>query len=455
MESIIKLGLDNMLALTLRGLRIPVFFALMALGNITSAQSLQESVQIALSQYPTILAAQSRTQAADYDIMRAQGAHYPQVAWSATQSTYNTGNIPNNWIQSPTLTMNVWSGWAIESDVERSKALADAGRQQQRITRDDVALLATEAYLNWARSLQLVGLAQTNLKEHERIRRDIATITEIDIGRRVDLDQAQVRFENASLSLQQRQAELAVASQRLSRMLLGRMPPQPEGVDRVVGRFPASSDEALGHLIDSHPAIAFKLAQVQAAKASVGSARAQHSPTVNVSYGKQVNQGSGQGDYVAQLNVSIPLFTGGTASGATGTALANLQAAEFDLRDTRLILREKLLSAWSEYFASKSRAALGAKQARTAQSLVSGYESQFRIGRRSLLDLLNVQNDLYTYQSNAVGARFDERISYARIMATIGKLAISYAPTQDVTNDSTTLPGMNPQTTWLLMTESR
>lgn len=443
------------MSLALRGVCIPIIFTVMALGNAALAQSLQESVQISLSQYPTILAAQSRTQAADYDIMRAQGPHYPQVAWSGTQSNYNTGNIPNNWIQSPTLTMNVWSGWAIESDVERSKALADAGRQQQRITRDDVALLATEAYLNWARSLQLVSLAQNNLKEHERIRRDIATITEIDIGRRVDLDQAQVRFENASLSLQQRQGELAVARQRLSRMLLGRMPAQPEGVDRVVGRFPASSDEALGHLVDSHPAIAFKIAQVKAAKASVGAARAQHSPTVNVSYGKQVNQGSGQGDYVAQLNVSIPIFTGGTATGATGTAMANLQAAEFELRDTRFILREKLLSAWSEYFSSKNRAALGAKQARTAQSLVSSYESQFRIGRRSLLDLLNVQNDLYTYQSNAVVARFDEWISHARIMATIGKLAISHAPTEDVTSDSKVLPGMNPQTTWLLMTESR
>jgi adhesin transport system outer membrane protein len=454
MELIIKHGSDNLMGLTLRATCVPIAFATIALGNVVFAQSLQESVQIALSQYPTILAAQSRTQAADYDIMRAQGAHYPQIAWSGTQSTYNTGNIPNNWIQSPTLTMNVWSGWAIESDVERSKALADAGRQQQRITRDDVALLAIEAYLNWARALQLVDLAQTNLKEHERIRRDIATITEIDIGRRVDLDQAQVRFENASLSLQQRQAELAVASQRLSRMLLGRIPAKPDGVESIVGRLPSSPDEALGHLIDSHPVIALKLAQVQAAKASVGTARAQHSPTINVSYGKQVNQGSGQGDYVAQLNVSIPLFTGGTATGATGTALANLQAAEFDLRDTRLVLREKLLSAWSEYFASKSRAALGAKQARTAQSLVSGYESQFRIGRRSLLDLLNVQNDLYTYQSNALGARFDERISYARIMATIGKLAMSYTSAQDMTNESTALPGMNPQTTWLLMTGS-
>lgn len=428
---------------------------LIVFGTAVAAQSLQESVQIALSQYPTILASQSRTQASDYDIMRAQGAHYPQVTWSGTQSTYNTGNIPNNWIQSPTVNINLWSGWAIESDVERSKALADAGRQQQRITRDDVALLATEAYLNWARSLQLVALAQKNVREHERIYKDIATIVEIDIGRRVDLEQAQVRFENAKLSLQQREAELAVAKQRLLRMMLGKIPTHPAGVEKSIGRLPASSNEALGHLNDKHPTIALKLSQVQAAKASVGAARAQHSPTVNVSYGKQVYQGSGQGDYVAQLNVSIPLFTGGTATGATGTALANLQAAEYDVRDTRLLLREKLLSAWSDYYASKSRAELGAKQARTAQSLVSGYESQFRIGRRSLLDLLNVQNDLYSYQSNALIALFDERVAHARIMATIGKLANAYAPAQDVSSESMTLPGMNPQTTWLLMTESR
>lgn len=455
MVSTIKLGWDNVFSVVLLRKCVPIALALMLYGNVTLAQSLQESVNIALSQYPSILAAQSRTQAADFDIIRAQGAHYPQVAWSGTQSSYNTGNIPSNWIQSPTVTMNIWSGWAIESDVEKSKALANAGRQQQRITRDDVALLVTEAYLNWARSLQLVKLAQTNLEEHQRIRRDITTIAEIDIGRKVDLDQAQVRFESASLSLKQRQTELEVASQRLSRMLMGRMPVKPEGLNAMVGRLPGSSNEALGYLVDSHPVIALKIAQVQVAKASVGAARAQHSPTVNLTYGKQVNQGSGQGDYVAQLNVSIPIFTGGSATGATGTASANLQAAEFDLSDTRLILREKLLSAWSEYFSSKDRAALGTKQERTAKILVSSYESQFRIGRRSLLDLLNVQNDLYNYQSNALAARFDEQIFYARIMATIGKLASSYAPSNDVRSESMPLPGMNPQATWLLITESR
>ncbi len=437
-----------------RSVRLLLKLMLLVCGASVAAQSMQESARIALSQYPTILAAQSRVQAADYDVTRAQGAHYPQVAWSGTQSSYSTGSIPSNWIQSPTVNINLWSGWAIESDVERSKALADAGRHQQRMTKDDVALLAIEAYLNWARSLQLVSLAQKNVREHERIRKDILTIVEIDVGRRVDFDQAEGRFENAKLSLQQREAELSVAKQRLLRMMLGKIPTHPEGLDKPIGRLPTSVEEALGYLNDTHPTIAFKLSQVQAAKASLGAARAQHSPTVNVSYGKQINQGSGQGDYVAQLNVSIPIFTGGTATGATGTALANLQAAEYDVRDTRLLLREKLLSAWSDYFASKSRAELGFKQERTALSLASGYESQFRIGRRSLLDLLNVQNDLYSYQSNALMALFDARVSRARIMATIGKLASSIVPSEDIQTEPFSLRETSLQTLGSPRTES-
>lgn len=394
--------------------------------SVASGQTLQQSVQIALLQYPTILAAQSRQSAAQSDIGRAQAAHWPQVAWSGTQSTYNAGNVPNNWIQSPTVSLNVWSGWKIESDVERSRALADAGQHQQRMTRDDVALLATEGYLNWARSIELVRLARKNVDDHGRLREAIYEMTQIDRGRRIDLDQADVRLENANLSLQQREAELAIAVQRLNRMLLGRVPEKPEGIDFRVGKIPATSDLALADINDSHPKIAYQKSQIEAARAAVVNARSQHSPTVNVTYGKQVYQGSGQGDYVAQLNVQIPIFTGGMVAAATDTASAQLQAAEYDLQDIRLTLRERLLSVWAEWKSAQSRAVLGVRQSRTAETLVEGYESQFRIGRRTLLDLLNIQSDLYTYRSNAVNSAFDERIAYARIIAAIGQLANAY-----------------------------
>ncbi len=413
--------------ISVRGIS-PVLIAA-ALNCLTApscAQDLKQAVIIALNQYPAILAAQSKLDAAGGDIIRAQGAHWPQVSWVGTQNAYNAGAVPNNWIQSPTVSLNVWSGWRIQADVERTQALESAGKSQQRITRDDVALLATEGYLNWARSLDLVKLARDNMLAHARIRDDIKKIVDVDQGRRIDLDQAQVRFENARLSVEQREGELAASAQRLNRMLLGQMPSHPSGIDNEVGIAPATSKQALTFLDDTHPVISQQIALVEAARAAIRSARSEYSPTVNVTYGKQTYQGTGQGDYLAQLVVNIPIFTGGSSYGSLSAAQSNFEAAEFNLQETRLILRERLVSTWAEWLSAKERNSLSAKQIKIGQDIVEGYWKQFLVGRRSLLDLLNVLGDLYSYETNNTTTKFDALISRARIMSLVGKLAISY-----------------------------
>jgi adhesin transport system outer membrane protein len=72
---------------------------------------------------------------------------------------------------------------------------------------------------------------------------------------------------------------------------------------------------------------------------------------------------------------------------------------------------------------------MGQQQARTAQDIARGYGQQFRVGRRALLDLLNIQSDLFTYQSNAATALHESRLSQARILASLGQLANAYALT--------------------------
>lgn len=400
------------------------------------SQSLTQAVQIALAQYPTILAAQARFDASKSDITRAQGQHYPQVSWQGTTSNYSGvtadgpragGLIPNDsWIQSPNVTMNIWSGWRIQSEVERSRSISSARSHQQRITRDEVALLALEGYMLWARNIELVALARKNVDAHRRILSDVRKITQVDQGRRIDQDQAEVRFENATLSLQQRETELAVSIQRLERMLLGPLPKAPTGFTKVAGTLPASSSDALTALNDTHPQIAVQLSQIDAAKAGVRFAQSGHSPTVNMSYGKQVTQGSGQGDYITQVAINVPIFSGGQTVGAVGSAKNELVAVEQGLHETRLTVRERLLSVWPEMMSARERKIRGERQVQTGMKLVSGYDQQFRVGRRSLLDLLTVQNDLYNYQTNTIIATFDERIAHARILAAMGRLALAY-----------------------------
>ena len=393
------------------------------------AQSLQQTVVTALAQYPSIASSQYKTRSAQADVSRARGAHWPQLSWSATWSDYNNSALPDRWVQSPVLSLNLWSGGRIQSDVERAQAQVKASQQQEHLTRDEVALLGSEAYLQWAHHSQMVALARTNLLAHEKILQDFETISQVDTGRRIDLNQAQVRYDNARLALIRSETDMRVAAERVARVLMAPPPAEPSGLDASPPVPYATLAQAQAQLNDQHPAIAQLLAQCEAAQASVRYAQSQSAPTVNLTHSKSTVPGFTQGQFVTQLQLNLPLIDGGTARGAVGVATAHLQALEADLAETRLLLQEQLRAAWTSWEWSKTRVDLGQAQTQTAQNLASGYAQQFRAGRRSLLDLLNIQSDLYTYQSNTAIALNEYRLSQMRILASLGQLAQAYTAT--------------------------
>lgn len=400
--------------------------AISMLPMVCCAQSLHEAVLSALTHYPSITSTQFKTESAKADITRARGAHWPQLSWSGTYNDYQSSALSDRWIQTPVLSLNLWSGGRIQSDVERAEAMTKAAQQQEYLTRDDVALLSSEAYLLWAHQKNMMSLAQKNLSAHEKILNDFRIISQVDSGRRIDLDQAQVRYDNARLAMIRAESDMRVAAERLTRMLMTPVPSEPSGLDFTPAIPYDTLAQAKAQLNDQQPAIARLLAQCEAAQASVRYAESQSAPTVNLSHSKSAIPGFAQGQYVTQLQLNLPLIDGGTARGAVGVAQANLQALQADLEETRLLLNEQLAASWASWQLSKVRADMGQEQAQTAQRLAYGYEQQFRAGRRALLDLLNIQSDLYTYQSNAATAMHESRLAQVRILANLGQLASAY-----------------------------
>jgi outer membrane protein TolC len=62
------------------------------------------------------------------------------------------------------------------------------------------------------------------------------------------------------------------------------------------------------------------------------------------------------------------------------------------------------------------------------EKVVDGYRQQFRLARRQLLDLLNIQAEAFGYQSAATSAYYDEQIARTRLLASMGDLARRFAP---------------------------
>ena len=411
--------------------------AWLVLGVQAQAQSFTDVVQNALTIYPSMLAAKAKTDAQRSDIDRARAAHMPQISYGYTRSKYANSELPaslHSKMRSPSARLNLWSGGRIEADAERAEALTQSSEYQEALTRDDVALLAAEAYINWARALDMFDLASKNLESHRITLSDIQKIVDVDTGRRIDLEQAQVRMDNAALSKLQRQTELHQARQRLSRFWQGTLPAKPVGLKEALnsagrlGQVPQTPEQVADAVSDELPAIAQQKAQVKAAEAAVSMARGQYWPTVDLTSTRQLNAlntfpTTYKEDTFTQVQVNMPLYSGGATSAGVRTAVSQLTAAQNSLEEARLLAREKANLAYQEWINAQGRAVQGESQARVGDKVVEGYRLQFRLARRQLLDLLNIQAEAFGYQSSATTAFYDEQIARARMLAAMGDLA--------------------------------
>ena len=399
---------------------------------VLQAQTLPQVVNQALQTYPAVLSASARSAAARTDITRARSAHYPQIGVSATANAFSSGSLPVGTERtsiSPTARINLWSGGKIEAEAQRAEALAQASEYLQANTLDEVAQLAAEAYLNWAKTADLYSLAVRNVNAHRETLNDIQKIAEADTGRRVDYDQALVRMENATLALQQRKSDFAQAIQRLRRFWSGEMDARPMNLDAavsdsgVLGRIPPSSAQAIDMVSEDLPPIAQARAQLQAAQASVRQAKGQYWPTVDLAVSRQLNTITGERDALTQLQVNAPFYNGGGTSALVESAINQVKSAEFALEEARLLAREKAAFAWQEWASAKGRSDTGSAQTLVGDKLVDSYRQQFRVARRSLLDLLNIQADTFNYRSASRAAFHDERLARVRLLAATGELA--------------------------------
>lgn len=407
--------------------------------NTAMAQSLTDVVRSAVIFYPAVISANAKTDVQRAEIDRARALHMPQISYGYTRSKYANTNLPTSIhtnTRAPSVRFNLWSGGRIEADVDRAEALTYSSEYQEEVTRDDVALLAVEAYINWARALDMFALASKNLESHLATLSDIQLIVRIDAGRRIDLEQAQVRVDNASLIKLQRQTELYQARQRLNRFWQDELPPQPLGLKEALspagrlGQMPQTIEQAIEFVSDDLPAIALQRALVQAAQAAVNIAKGQYWPLVDLTLTRQLNPvNSGlftttyKEDTFIQMQLTTPLYNGGATSAGVRSAVGQLTAAQNSLNEVRLLAREKVVFAYQDWRNAQSRAIQGESQARVGDKVVEGYRLQFRLARRQLLDLLNIQAEAFSYQSAATTAFYDEQIARARLLASMGDLA--------------------------------
>jgi outer membrane protein, adhesin transport system len=273
------------------------------------------------------------------------------------------------------------------------------------------------------RQRTLVALAEDNYVQHRYASTQIASRVGAGVGRGVDLEQAKARLALAESNLTTETANLHDVTARYAR-IVGELPPQRVAKSAsYVSGLPASAGEAGTLAVQSSPAISAAIENLRAARSTTKGREGQMwQPTVEArartGLGRNLDGVPDQKrDTSAEIVLNWNLYHGGSDQARVRQAVDTVNQAS-DIRDkTCRDTRQQAAIAFNDTqkflqtLEALDRNVLAIEKARDA------YRQQFDIGQRSLLDLLNAENELYTAKRAYANAESDLLIAQTRTLA--------------------------------------
>lgn len=280
-------------------------------------------------------------------------------------------------------------------------------------TSDDMAFNAVQAYVDVQRFRDLELLARQNYTLHEETLKQIRERADSGVGRRVDLEQAGGRLALAQTNLMTESANLNDVTSRFRRVTGHDVPVTLAPTPKVDDKLPLNPKD-FNDSLRSNPSFLSKQALLQAADAGTQSSKgAAYSPKFEfvASTGTDTSQPGPDFKDVHSTNVGLTmtyaLYRGGSDSARIRQTAAQAYAAR-DVRDfTCRNVQQDLAVAWNNIIhLRKSLPFLQDHEVATTK-VRDAYRQQFQIGQRTLLDLLDTENELFESRRALTTALYD------------------------------------------------
>ncbi|SUP45684.1 Outer membrane protein [Vibrio furnissii] len=400
-----------------------------------SAQTLEQAVALALANNPEIKASYNQFVSSVKESDASGGAYLPTIdldagiGYEGIRPAYTVGRDDTDLTRkeaSIILNQLLWDGNATLNDMDRTAAEAESVRLQLLDDASNMALEVTKVYLNAVKATEVLALSESNLAVHKRIYRDIKKRVDSGVGSTADLTQVEARIAKAQGNLLAAQNNLFDTHTQFRRLVgqepLGLLYPRAD-----VSKIPLSLSDALVEAFDSHPVIQIAAADVDSARFQYKQSKGTNYPTLSIEARQTWRDDAGgyeggASETVAMLRLKYNLYNGGSDSDRSESAAYQLNKAK-DLRDNAYReIEESLRLSWSALDLTLQQKNFLADHVDSASQTVIAYEKQYRIGQRTLLDLLNTENELFEARKDYLDANYAEQYAKYRVMNAIGVL---------------------------------
>jgi outer membrane protein len=409
--------------------------ALVGLAVPAGAETLREALAKAYASNPTLTGQRAAQRATDENVPIARSNGIPGV--NATGSVVDNFLQANNNFANPERTASgalnfsvpIYQGGGVKNAVRAAETRVDAGRATLRGTEASTFTNVVAAYMNVIRDEAITSLNQQNVRVLEvnlRASRDRFQVGDLT---RTDVAQSEARLALARAQLQQAEAQL-ISSRETYIQIVG-TPPVALEEPPALPNLPNSPNGAVSIALNNNPNLIAARRQADATRYDVNVARANRLPRVSIVAGPNYfnylqtlpagsplpNSGTAAS---AGVQLNLPLFQGGRpaaqvrqAEALRGQSLENVTAAE------RAVIAQAR-SAYAVWQSSQQVIASSETAVNANKLSLEGVRAENSVGTRTILDILNAEQELLNSQVTLVSARRDAYVAGFALLAAMG-----------------------------------
>jgi TolC family type I secretion outer membrane protein len=400
------------------------------------AASLREAMVTTYLTSPRLEAGRSELRQADELVPQALAGYRPNLFIdSGVEGVRGQAKIPganvgdqNRSTKSVGLTVqqNLYAGGGTQAAVSRAEHLVQAQRARLYALEQQVLLDTVDAYTAVYRDQSVLQLALNN---EERLGRQLeATQDRFEVGEvaRTDVAQAEARLSRARADIEGAKADLA-ASRAFYERVVGEEPRGLEEPD-VLQELPESLTAASA-LADRNPDIIAATYDLYAARDDVdvnfsdllpsldlqGGLDYADQPTVQARWARNASLG---------VQLTIPLYQGGAAFSRVRESRQRVRQRRDELEFSHRSVQELVTSAWERLLAATAAIDAFEAEVRANEVALEGVQQEALVGARTVLDVLDAEQELFTSQVNLVRARREEIVAAYQLKLAVGQLTV-------------------------------
>lgn len=379
-------------------------------GDAYQAQlTIKEAILRAFARNPNIAMASAQISVGKANLSEAESAWFPQVSLQGntgrSHRTDSSGSLNSNASAGINLRQLLWDFGKTSGSIDEQHNLSDAYRYQLYDALNQVGMETLQTYLQVKRFQALEQSAKNNTDSLNKVL-DMANLrAEAGLSSQSDVLQAQTRIAGMNATLAQYTAQRISAQAALS-VLTGvtadTLPDLP--VDLLKQKITLKTLP-----YEQSYAVRSARAKQLAADDRIRQAQAQHWPTLSVQAGRTRYQSSNNNywDDQVQLVVDAPLYQGGAVSARVDAAEGDRANARAQVEASKLDINQKAATAWADLTGSRQRQQAGEMQYASAERARGVYQDEYRLSKRSLNDLLSIEQDVFQADISAITARYD------------------------------------------------